>query len=448
MCEERFLQKVYHVATGFLAGCDQASSPAGMRLVNRRGRSVRMALANSESMVTSNLKVTLPMRSLSAILALVVTACVLSSGGAAEKRVAWKRLSSTTGDLAAPNSGDQQTCCVVLDIDGDGADDFVIGERTQAPSVVWYRLTKKGWERHVIDDTKLQPEAGGAACDVDGDGDRDLILGQDSSGPNIWWWENPRPRFDRPWARYQIKTSGGKKHHDQTAADYDHDGRVELVTWNQKAKSLLWYEVPMDPREAAAWVPVAIYRWESGEEHEGFPSRPVDVNLDGKLDLVGGGRWFEHRGGEEFEVHGIDDVMRFTQCAAGQLVNGGRPEIVFSPGDTDGDAKWYRWDGSQWQANSLGFIVHGHTCETGDIDGDGNDDIFIGEMGSPGAGDKARLLIWYGDGQGGFQEQTVATGQGIHEGLLGDFDGDGDLDIVAKPYHHNAPRLDVYLNEG
>ncbi len=380
------------------------------------------------------------------ILAIVVTVGVVNPAPA-EKGVGWKCLSSATADLPVPNSGDQQTCCVVFDIDGDGADDFVVGERTQAPSVVWYGWKGRLWKRYVIDDTQLKPEAGGAACDVDGDGDLDLILGQDSSGPKVWWWENPRPQFDRPWVRREIKTSGGRKHHDQTAADYDNDGRIELVTWNQMAKSLLWYELPDDPQVAGAWKGAPIYRWESGAEHEGFPSRPVDVNLDGKLDLVGGGRWFLERRGNEFDTNVIDDAMRFTQCAAGQLVKGDRPEIVFSPGDMDGDAKWYRWDGHRWQANSLGFIIHGHTCEIRDINGDGNDDIFIGEMGSPGAGDKARLLVWYGDGQGGFELQTVATGQGIHEGQLGDLDGDGDLDIVAKPYHHNAPRIDVYLNE-
>ncbi len=382
------------------------------------------------------------------VLLVALFAITIHPASAAEKAVAWKRVSSTTGDLPVPNGGDQQTCCVVFDIDGDGADDFVVGERTKAPSVVWYGLSKAGWKKHTIDASKLKPEAGGVACDVDRDGDPDLILGQDSSGSSIWWWENPRPKLDGAWKRREIKNSGARQHHDQTAADYDNDGRSEFVTWNQRGESLLWYEIPNDPRSAGLWKAAEIYQWKSGQAHEGFPSLPVDVNLDGKLDLVGGGRWFLHRGGEKFDPQVIDEAMRFTQCAAGQLVKGGRPEIVFCPGDTDGDAKWYEWDGKRWKANDLGFVVHGHTCEVRDINGDGNDDIFIGEMGSPGAGDKARLLIWYGDGQGKFEQQTVATGQGIHEGLLGDFDGDGDLDILAKPYHHNAPRIDVYMNEG
>jgi hypothetical protein len=60
--------------------------------------------------------------------------------------------------------------------------------------------------------------------------------------------------------------------------------------------------------------------------------------------------------------------------------------------------------------------------------------------------DNAEVFTWYGDGQGGFHETVVSKGQGIHKGRLGDFDGDGDLDILLKPYHHRTPRLDILLN--
>jgi hypothetical protein len=361
--------------------------------------------------------------------------------------VKWKALSTTTGDLPVPNDGEQQTCCIVMDIDRDGTDDFVVGERTRVPSVVWYKHNGKGWDKYVIDNTRLKPEAGGDACDVDSDGDLDVILGQDASGNAMWWWENPYPNFGKPWKRRYVKNSGPGKHHDQTAADFDGDGRVELVSWNQKAKSLLLFEIPADPRSSGPWPSKAIYRWSSGRELEGFPSLPVDVDLDGKLDIVGGGRWFKHRGEANYQAHVIDEAMRFTQCAAGQLIRGGRPEVVFSPGDMNGDVKWYEWSGTRWEAHDLRYVVHGHTCEVRDIDGDGNPDILVGEMGEPGAGDEARTFVWYGDGKGRFKETVVSHGQGIHEGRLGDFDGDGDLDILMKPYHHNSPRLDVLLNE-
>lgn len=359
----------------------------------------------------------------------------------------WIHKSSTKGDLPTPNAGDQQTCVVVADFDGDGVADFAVGERTQAPSVVWYKHNAGKWDRLVIDDTPLRPEAGGDAADVDGDGDLDLILGQDASGNEMWWWENPNPDFSKPWMRRVIKADGARKHHDQSVADYDGDGKAELASWNQKGGQLLLFEIPDDPRNAKSWPYTVIYTWEGGQELEGFPSIPVDVDGDGKVDIVGGGRWFKHQGGTKFEAEVIDDSLRFTQCAAGQIIEGGRPEIVFSPGDMDGEAKLFEWKDGKWQGRVLRHVIHGHTCEVRDVNGDGHLDIFIAEMGDPGAGDKAQNFVWYGDGKGGLEETVVFQGQGNHEGKVADLDGDGDLDILVKPYHHNAPRIDVLLQQ-
>jgi len=380
-----------------------------------------------------------------AIMLLLTVAFCLA---AANAEVAWQRKSNSTGDMPTPNDGKQQTCCLILDIDKDGVDDFVVGERTQTPSVVWYKYNGKGWDKFVIDDTRKNPEAGGDCCDIDRDGDLDVILGQDYSGNAIWWWENPYPDFSKPWTCRHIKNSGGKKHHDQTVGDFDGDGQVEFVSWNQLSKKLLLFEIPPNPKSIGPWPSTTIYEWSSGLEREGFPSIPVDIDLDGKVDLVGGGRWFKHAGGSEFNENVIDAEMAFTQCAPGQLVKGGRPEVVFSPGDMDGQARWYEWTGNGWKSHTLREVNHGHTCEIRDIDGDGNLDIFIGEMGNPGAGDNARIYIWYGDGKGNFKETIASHGQGIHEGKLGDLDGDGDLDILLKPYNHKTPRMDILLNGG
>lgn len=383
------------------------------------------------------------LKHLALALAAVAVLCTPALG-----RVSWVKRSSATADLPAPNPGQQQTCCVVCDIDKDGVDDFVIGERTKTPSIVWYRYNGHGWNKYVIDDTQLKPEAGGAAADIDRDGDLDIVLGQDASGNNIWWWENPYPKFGKPWTRRYIKNAGANKHHDQTFGDYDGDGELEFVTWNQRDKKLFLYEIPADPKATEPWTPAPIHQWSTGREREGFPSIPVDLDLDGTVDIIGGGRWFKYEGGTKFREHVIDGDMTFTQCAAGQLVKGGRPEVVFSPGDMDGDAKWYEWKDGAWVSHTLRHVIHGHTCEVRDVDRDGNLDIMIGEMGEPGAGDEANVYIWYGDGKGRFEETVASHGQGIHEGLFGDFDGDDDLDILLKPYHHNSPHVDILLNGG
>ncbi|MCJ7502121.1 MAG: hypothetical protein MUP80_03550 [Acidobacteriia bacterium] len=59
--------------------------------------------------------------------------------------VKWAHLSSKNGELPAPNPGTEQTASLVLDVDKDGVNDFVITERTAAPAVVWYRRGKNGW---------------------------------------------------------------------------------------------------------------------------------------------------------------------------------------------------------------------------------------------------------------------------------------------------------------
>ena len=41
-----------------------------------------------------------------------------------------------------------------------------------------------------------------------------------------------------------------------------------------------------------------------------------------------------------------------------------------------------------------------------------------------------------------------ALGLGNHESSLGDLDGDGDIDILQKPFELDVPRIEVWLNNG
>jgi len=355
----------------------------------------------------------------------------------------WLHLSSAFGDLPVPGASHQQTASAVLDIDRDGRQDFVIGARQRAPALVSYRRRAAGWERAVIEPDLLPIEAGSAVHDIDQDGDLDIVMGEDASGNRVYWWENPHPAHDRRWTRRVIKDAGANKHHDQIFGDFDGDGEAELVFWNQHANRLFLAEIPDDPKSTEPWPYVAIF--ESEGAAEGLAK--ADVDGDGKVDLIGGGRWFEHAGGTRFIPHLIDPAMPFTRAAAGQLKEGGRVEVVLVVGDGTSPLKWYEWTGDAWQGHDLlGFEVnHGHTLEVADLDGDGHLDILCAEMHTPGAGDDASLWIFYGDGKGNFQ-WVRATGIGNHESKVADLDGDRDLDLLMKPYTWQAPRIDVLLN--
>lgn len=357
----------------------------------------------------------------------------------------FRHLSSSRGELPVPTAGNEQTACVIADLDGDGRQDIVIAERTNSPSLVWIRFASQGWQRRVIDDTALPIEAGGVAADIDGDGKLDLVFGGDWRSNHLWWWKNPAPHFDRPWQRFVIKNSGGNQHHDQIWGDFTGDGRPELVFWNQRARTLFMAELPRDPYRTDSWQLVPIWSWEKGS-YEGFAAG--DINGDGRVDLVGGGYWFEYRGSREFRAHRISDYGR-SRSAVADFDGDGRPEVVLNSGDGVGPLVIFRYVDGRWQPQVLvEKVEHGHTLEVADINGDGFVDIYAAEMHTPGAGDRCRQWIFYGNGKGDFHMHLLSVGICNHESRLADVNGDGRLDIVGKPYTWQAPRLDIWLNLG
>ena len=61
---------------------------------------------------------------------------------------------------------------------------------------------------------------------------------------------------------------------------------------------------------------------------------------------------------------------------------------------------------------------------------------------------KATAWIFFGDGKGNFRKTEFTVGQGWHEARLANLDGDARLDLLNKPYNWEAPRVDVWLNQG
>jgi len=380
--------------------------------------------------------------------------------------VNWKHLSTTTGDLATPNAGQEQTSSLVCDIDGDHINDFVITERTKAPSVVWYRRSSSGWTRYVVDDQALHIEAGSGAFDIDGDGDLDITFAGDWQNHFVWWWENPSPAFDpqKPWKRHIIKDFGGNKHHDMIFGDFDGDGQTELVFWNQGTQKLYLAEIPANPREAKSWKCTEIYAYSSDSEMEQRHTRPypafkgvneqeglakADIDGDGKLDIVGGGRWFKHLGGTTFMPNIIDAGYQFTRAAAGQLIEGGRPEVVLVVGDGWAPLMLYEWTKGTWIGKALvPEIDCGHSLALVDFNGDSHLDIWVAEMRLNSQNPDARNMLLLGDGKGHFQTEIISEGIANHESKIADLDGDGDYDILDKPYGWETPRLDIWINEG
>lgn len=375
----------------------------------------------------------------------------------------WVRLSSTQGDLPAlPGGSLQQTAAVTGDFDGDGLTDFIIGFRQKPPALTWYRRKAGGWDMYVIEKDYLTIEAGGAVHDIDGDGDLDVVFGGDYKSPQVWWWENPSPDFDRkkPWTRRIIKAGGKTQHHDQAFGDFLGTGKAQLAFWNQKAKSLFLAEIPKDVHNAGPWpITPVISSASPGASPYTEGMSAFDVDRDGKLDLLAHNMWFKHLGGKRFKAIKIAEVGGLI--FAGYFKSSKVPQIVISPGDGVGPVRWHECIGDpekpgDWRSHDLvdRKVIHGHSLQLGDVNGDGHLDIFLAEMAKWRSNQKkpdhpgATAFIFYGNGRGEFRRSELVKGHGWHEARLSDLDGDGDLDILNKPYTWETPRLDVWLQNG
>lgn len=373
----------------------------------------------------------------------------------------WHCLSSKRGEIPAPPGGSkQQTGALVGDFDGDQVNDFVLSFRQKPPALVWYRRTATGWDQFVIEKEFLTIEAGGAVHDIDGDGDLDVVFGGDWQSSSVWWWENPAPKFDKrvSWKRRLIKTGGKNQHHDQCFGDFLGVGKPQLAFWNQQAKTLFLAEIPADPRDAASWPLTEVVSGTSAGSTpytEGMSA--FDVDADGKLDLLAYNSWFKHVSGKSFKP--IKLATEGGLIFAGRFKSSQYPQIVLSPGDGKGRVMLYECTGdpevaADWKGRDLigREVIHGHSLQLGDVNGDGYLDIMVGEMAkwrekepSP---DRPQATAWilYGDGQGDFRKTELVVGHGWHEARLADLDGDGDLDLLNKPYTWDTPRVDVWLN--
>ena len=328
----------------------------------------------------------------------------------AQQPVSWEHISSKNGRIEAPNDGNQQTSAAVADFDNDGINDFVITERTQAPAISLYLRKKSGWKKLVVEKEALEIEAGTTACDVDGDG----------------------------------------------------DGKTDLVFWAQGDNTLYFTRIPENPKELSAWKLIPAYTyytdsqmeqvgkypgWKGINEHEGLDK--ADIDGDGVQDIVGGGMWFKYIGNDRFSFNIIDEAYTFSRSAAGQVIKGGRPEVILVVGDGRAPLNLYEYQKGTWvKREILPLVENGHSLSLIDFNGDGNMDIWNAEMTLGGNTDAVNHIL-LGDGMGNFPDEIlISKGIDLHESEIADLDGDGDLDILGKPYDGNAPRLDIWLQNG
>ena len=329
----------------------------------------------------------------------------------------------------------------LADIDRDGDLDFVLGRRKGV--ILWYEYrAADSWRRHVIGE-RSPSDVGGLTLDVDGDGWLDMVAGGA-------WYENPGNNPSAGLWQVHVFDSTLHSVHDIIAADLDGDSRPELVTMagemegvtRSAAKDLRFYRIPDQPEDP--WQMKRI-----GESvHSGLAA--ADLDYDGDIDLVRSNIWLENEGGgAHWKPHDIvSQPWDFaSQAQVADINRDGRLDVVLAEGEIKGArVGWFEAPAdvknAGWKAHILAQSdteARGpyHSLAVADFDNDGDTDIFAGEMEWLGAA-PYRWFIWEnisGEKTGRVElvERVVLDkGLGTHNAVIGDVDGDGDIDIAGK----------------
>jgi hypothetical protein len=337
-------------------------------------------------------------------------------------------------DASLPGDAWGQTGLV--DIDRDGDLDFITGRNRG--EIRWYEFQKgAAWALHTLGQDSPS-EVGGAALEVDGDKRMDFVTGGA-------WYRQPEDPKASPWPRHVFdpQLSGV---HDVLVADVDGDGREDIVTMSDR-NDLRWYKIPADPTKP--WEPQHIAK----PLHAGIAAG--DIDRDGDVDIVRSGVWLENldqgRRWAEHPFCGItwaetdNEMFRgATRAVVADINRDGRPDIVLTEAEFAGArVAWFEAPDNPREVPWKGHILPSpeseprgpyHSLQVADFDGDGDLDIFSGEMEHL-AQPPHRWLIWEnasGDGLRFVEHVILEAGLGTHEAVAGDVDGDGDIDLVGK----------------
>jgi hypothetical protein len=384
---------------------------------------------------------------------------------------------------------------IEVDLDRDGRLDVVAVHEDSGHVRAAFGGERWGaWSHVTLADAQADGAEDVAAGDLDGDGDMDLVVAAERG--HLLLLQNPGARARDPaaWRRFVPAITTGRGSFIRVGVgDFDGDGRLELCAANKGATldgagrelrpsaetlrailtaqptAISLFDLPPDPFSDAGWT-----EWELDRLRIPMHAAPVDLDGDGDLDIVGGGRGqfdglrvYENLGAPTpgarptFTTRVLGLRAEDQRALAGSgipLLNGQTMKFVDLDGDRDLDILtmvtlsvygWFEQPSERvgpWPFHRIGDLAPDHVIgfATGDFDGDGRLDVFVGgyskglrtEDGAYALGDPmGRLALDLGLDGGGLtwrREEVSRRVRGMFDDFVArDVDGDGDLDLVG-----------------
>lgn len=268
--------------------------------------------------------------------------------------------------------------------------------------------------------------------DVDGDGRVDVVSACEGSTRSVYVHWAPADPLEGEWVTEVIPASEGlQQFMFSVALDVNGDGRLDIVSGGKNENAALgWFEAPVDRRDLSAW------RW-----HEMTPLgwlMSLEVFDAGSRELYISDRRGEFRGVYKLRPGDDDPYGRWTRV----LVGGEDSEVMFLD-HGDFYVAWATRDGGfavkqRGRTNTIPMppgTGTGKAIALGDLKGDGQPDIVISCENA--AGKLGVFVLMIGDDGTTLEAIGGTTGTKFDRMELIDLDGDGDLDILTCEEREN-----------